>query len=83
MIPVHQLLNRIKWDMEFGKGNFTLGYYDRIADTIIRVSFADIHFTADNRYSISVRDKDGVFRAIPMHRIREVYKNGTLIWHRG
>ncbi|WON75402.1 RNA repair domain-containing protein [Nitrosospira sp. Is2] len=22
-------------------------------------------------------------REVPLHRIREVYKNGELIWHRG
>ncbi|WP_411555602.1 RNA repair domain-containing protein [Nitrosospira sp. Is2] len=26
---------------------------------------------------------DGAIREVPLHRIREVYKNGELIWHRG
>ena len=29
MIPIHELLNRVRWDPEFAKGNFQLGYYDR------------------------------------------------------
>jgi len=29
MIPIHELLNRIRWDPEFAKGNFELGYYYR------------------------------------------------------
>ena len=29
MIPIHELLNRIRWDAEFAKGTFELGYYDR------------------------------------------------------
>jgi len=28
MISIHELLNRIRWDPEFAKGNFELGYYD-------------------------------------------------------
>jgi uncharacterized protein (UPF0248 family) len=24
----------------------------------------------------------GITRTIPLHRIREVYRNGKLIWHR-
>ncbi|MBW1963074.1 MAG: DUF504 domain-containing protein, partial [Deltaproteobacteria bacterium] len=25
MIPVHELLNRIRWDKDFGKGSFEIG----------------------------------------------------------
>ena len=28
MQPIHELLHRIKWDLEFGKGEFALGYDD-------------------------------------------------------
>ena len=38
MIPIHELLNRIRWDPEFAKGNFQLGYYDRAEDRIILIS---------------------------------------------
>ena len=38
MIPIHELLNRIRWDPEFVKGNFQLGYYDRAEDRVILVS---------------------------------------------
>ena len=34
MTPIHELLNRIRWDPEFAKGNFELGYYDRAEDRI-------------------------------------------------
>ena len=29
MMPIRELLNRIRRDAEFAKGNFELGYYDR------------------------------------------------------
>ncbi len=34
MIPIHELLSRIRWDPEFAKGNFELGYYDRAEDRL-------------------------------------------------
>jgi hypothetical protein len=30
MQPLQDLLHRIKWDLEFGRGEFALGYYDRV-----------------------------------------------------
>ena len=29
MIPIHELINRIRWNEAFAKGNFIIGYYDR------------------------------------------------------
>ena len=30
MIPIQELLSRIRWDESFGKGDFEIGYYDRV-----------------------------------------------------
>jgi uncharacterized protein (UPF0248 family) len=27
-------------------------------------------------------DEEGVYQRIPLHRVREVYRNGALIWQR-
>ena len=48
MIPIHELLNRIRWDSEFAKGNFQLGYYDRAEDRIILVPLQEITFPEDS-----------------------------------
>ncbi len=37
MIPIQQLLSRIQWDQEFGRGEFVLGYYDRVLEEIVGV----------------------------------------------
>jgi hypothetical protein len=34
MTPIHELLNRILWDKEFGQGRFEIGFYDRREGTI-------------------------------------------------
>jgi uncharacterized protein (UPF0248 family) len=36
----------------------------------------------DNKFSFHVFDEDGIAHCIPMHRVREVYKDGELIWKR-
>ena len=37
MIPIHQLLSRIRWDPEFGRGTFDLGYFDRVEERVVIV----------------------------------------------
>ena len=48
MIPIHELLNRIRWDPEFARGKFQLGYYDRAEDRIILVPFKEVSFPAES-----------------------------------
>lgn len=83
MTPIHDLLSRIRWDREFGQGEFALGYYDRVLGEIVRVSFSEIIFPREGRDAIQALTGDGVIHSIPLHRIREVYRNNELIWHRG
>jgi uncharacterized protein (UPF0248 family) len=82
MIPIHELLNRIRWDAEFAKGNFQLGYYDRSEDRIILVPFQDVSFSAQNPETFQVTDSEGQAHTIPFHRVREVYKDSQRIWQR-
>ncbi len=49
MTPLHELLSRIRWDADFGAARFELGYYDRVADRIVRVDLRDLSFDAANR----------------------------------
>ena len=82
MIPIHNLLSRIRWDREFGQGEFALGYYDRMLKEVVRVSFSGVIFPAGKHDAIQVLTREGVIRSIPLHRIKEVYKDNELIWHR-
>ncbi len=82
MIPIHELLNRICWDREFGKGIFEIGYYDRIERKIIRVPFQKILLEEGNHTTFRLQDTNGELQTIPFHRAREVYKDGDLIWSR-
>ncbi len=82
MIPIHQLLNRIRWDKEFAQGQFEIGYWDRVSGQVQRVALQQLSFPEEERRSFELVDESGEPRRIPFHRVREVYKNGRLIWRR-
>lgn len=81
MQPIQELLHRITWDAEFGKGEFALGYYDRVVRQERIVRFASIHIDPGGG-SFSFHDADGIVAHIPLHRVRTVYKDGVVIWQR-
>lgn len=79
MQPIHELLNEIKWNPNLDKKAFTVCYYDRVLDKLLTVNFLNIkHF---NKTFIII-EKEGKEIEIPLHRIKEVRKHGTLIWKR-
>lgn len=82
MQPIQELLNRIRWDPDFGRGNFRLGYYDRVTDSIQYVPLQLVHFPEGAHADFSILDADGGVHLIPYHRVREVYRNDRLIWSR-
>lgn len=82
MIPIHSLLARIRWDPEFGRGSFELGYYDRVRHGIVKVPLAHVHMQPGNHFSFTAIEPDGSVHDVPFHRVREVYRDGVSIWHR-
>jgi uncharacterized protein (UPF0248 family) len=82
MVPIDELLNRIRWDPEFGRGEFQLGYFDRVEDRIIVLPLREIEFPQDQPHVFQFVDEAGEIHRIPFHRVREVYKNGQRIWQR-
>jgi uncharacterized protein (UPF0248 family) len=82
MMPIKQLLNRIRWDREFARGNFELGYFDRVENRIIIVPFWELSFFPAEPQAFRLTDAEGTVHRVPFHRVREVYKNGECIWRR-
>ena len=82
MIPIHELLNRIRWDPEFAQGNFQLGYFDRAENRVILVPLKEVHFPADGPETFTLIDEEGRTHRVPFHRVREVYKDSQRIWNR-
>ena len=83
MFPIHELLKRIKWDDEFGHAEFIITYHDRFEDDVIKVPMKEVFFDREDHFDFELVDEMGITHTIPLHRIREVYRNGRLIWHRG
>jgi len=84
MIPMRELLSRIRRDKDFGQGEFIIGYYDKVEDAIIRLPLREILVRPDDHFAFDIIDQEGVLQSIPVpvHWIRAVYKDGELIWHR-
>lgn len=82
MKAIQDLLNRIRWDKEYAKADFKIGYYDRVEKKVIFVPFRELYFDDEDHFDFQVLDDEGETHSIPLHRVREVYKNGKRIWHR-
>jgi uncharacterized protein (UPF0248 family) len=82
MLPIQDLLNRIRWDEEFGRAEFRIGYYDRIERRLVLKALADIKFPKDSHSVFEWNDSEGETHTVPLHRIKAVYRNGKLIWQR-
>ncbi len=81
METIRELLNRIRWDDEFGQGTFDVGIYDRVDDVVEFHLLEELYLEKGNHFSFTIC-VDGEVLTIPFHRIREVRKNGKCIWRR-
>jgi uncharacterized protein (UPF0248 family) len=82
MLPLHSLLDRIKWDPVFGAGTFAVGFVDHVTHAEKVVPLAALTEDPDRPETLVWLDDDGIVHHIPMHRVRTVYKDGNVIWHR-
>lgn len=82
VIPIQQLLHRIRWDPEFGRADFVIGYFDRLLGGIVRVPYSAEQFGGGEQFSFTAIEADGSVHEVPLHRIREITRNGVLIWQR-
>jgi len=81
-VGVQDLLHRIQWDLEFGKAEFEIGYVDRVAGGTVRVRFRDVRLEHGQLVALNAFEEDGSPATIPLHRVREVWRDGRLIWQR-
>lgn len=82
MTPIHELLARIRWDAEFAKSRFVIGSLDHVAGKVLHADLREIDWDADNPSFFDLIDEAGTTRSIPFHRVREVWRDGALIWQR-
>ncbi len=82
MTPLHELLSRIRWDPEFGRGEFALGYLDKVRHEIVHVGLQDVQLETSDHFCLEITDEEGAVHSVPYHRVKEVWKDGKLIWQR-
>jgi uncharacterized protein (UPF0248 family) len=82
MTPIHELLARIRWDPDFGAAQFVIGYHDRLIRAEVTVPLERIRFTPGDHFAFEAQAEDGTRHTVPYHRVRNVWRNGALIWHR-
>lgn len=75
MIPVKELLNKIRWDEKENPKDYEIVYMDRILQREIKIKFKNISKIEEGFMIIDEA-------SIPLHRITKVYKKGKLIWER-
>lgn len=75
-------MSRIRWDTDFGKGRFVVGYWDRVEHKVLHADLREITWDAENPAFFDLVDEEGIEHSIPFHRVREVWKDGELIWAR-
>lgn len=81
MIPITDLINKIKWDKRELASDYKMGYWDNVKKEIIFIDFEQMIFEEGNKFSFSYIDEQGRHE-IPFHRIRKVVKKGRVVWER-
>ena len=78
MIPIKDLLNKIKWDKRENPEEYFIFYYDRILKKLIKIPYTKIK-KLEGSFMILGNEEES---NIPLHRVRKVMKNNEIIWER-
>lgn len=78
MLTAKQMLDKIKWSNKFKPEEITLSYFDRILNKNIKINYGEVKIE-DN---FIILEKENKISEIPLHRLREIRKNGIVIWKR-
>ena len=79
MIPIKDLLNKLKWDKRYKPEEYTIYYHDRIKNEMIPVDYSSIN-RLEGSFMIIEIGGDEV--SIPLHRVHKVMKGRMLVWRR-
>ena len=78
MMYIGDLLNKIRWDKNLKPEEYVIVYFDRIAERTFEAPFTALGRDG-NFFTITV---NGRKTSVPLHRIRQVKRNGKVIWER-
>jgi len=75
---IGDLLNKIRWDKNLNPEEYAIVYFDRIAEKSFEVQFTSI--SRHGNFFVIKRGQQEI--NIPLHRIRQIKRNGKVIWER-
>lgn len=78
MQPIQDLLNKIKWDKREDPKQYSLFYFDRILNTLIKVPYTKIK-RIEGTFMILDNEEES---NIPLHRVKKVVKDNVVVWER-
>ena len=80
MRPIHEFINKIKWDKRENPDDYSLFYIDRLSNGLKKIKFNDISGIEDK--FLVCKGNSGIETKIPLHRIRIVKKGDEVVWIR-
>lgn len=80
MIPIIDVINKIKWDQKEHPEEYVIAYEDRIQHRLIEIPYTKIKRLEGT--FIIIDNEEGQEVNIPTHRIKQVKKKGKIIWQR-
>lgn len=78
MQPIHELLNKIKWDKREDPEQYSIFYFDRILRKLIKIPYDKIKRIEGSFMILDNREESN----IPLHRIKKVVKDSVVVWER-
>ena len=78
MQPIKHLLNKIKWDKRENPKQYSIFYYDRILNKLIKIPYIKIK-RLEGSFMILDNEEES---NIPLHRVKKVMKNNEIVWER-
>ena len=78
MQPIHQLLNKIKWDKRENPGDYSIFYFDRVLNKLVQIPYNKIKRIEGSFMVLDNEEESN----IPLHRIKKVAKNNAVVWER-
>jgi len=78
MVPIRELLTRCHYDPAFAAADFEVAWREEGVSSLRRAPMGQVEFEPGD-HALFYRLES---RAVPLHRVREFYRNGALIWRR-
>ena len=78
MIPIKDLIDKIKWDKRENPKQYAIFYFDRIKKTLIKIPYTKIKRIEGSFMILNNEEESN----IPLHRVKKVMKNDVVVWER-